>query len=52
MHEDAHTLEDLGITPVNMNEAAIAVLRRHRSYYYHDQILQETEFCKPVTSYQ
>lgn len=29
VHEDAHTLEDLGITPVNMNEAAIAVLRRH-----------------------
>ena len=52
VNEDTFTLEDLGILPVNLNEAAISILRRHRTYYYHDEILKEEEFCKPVAAYQ
>jgi len=52
INEDAYTFEDLGISPENMNDAALAILRRHREYYYHDQVLDENEFCKPITAYQ
>lgn len=52
VNEDTFTFEDLGILPANLNEAAISILRRHRTYYYHDQILKEEEFCKPVAAYQ
>lgn len=50
--DEAHTFEDLNITPVNMNKTALTVLRRHRDYYHHDEIMDETtDVCPPVTAY-
>ncbi|XP_065647626.1 NADH dehydrogenase [ubiquinone] 1 alpha subcomplex subunit 9, mitochondrial isoform X2 [Hydra vulgaris] len=46
--EDAYTFEDLGITPVNVNNAALNILRRHRHYYHYSEIMKEEEFIKPI----
>lgn len=52
VNADAFTFDDLGISPANMNNAALSVLRRHRDYYHYDQNIDESEFCKPISAYQ
>ncbi|XP_057289736.1 NADH dehydrogenase [ubiquinone] 1 alpha subcomplex subunit 9, mitochondrial-like isoform X1 [Hydractinia symbiolongicarpus] len=52
VNDDAYTFEDLGITPANMNVVAPEILRRHRDYYHFDQIVEESEYCKPVSAYE
>lgn len=50
--EEAFTFEDLSITPVNMNKTALTVLRRHRDYYHHDEIMDDVnDVCRPVSTY-
>ena len=50
--DEAFTFEDLNITPSNMNSTALTVLRRHRDYYHHDEIMDEDkDYCPPVSTY-
>jgi len=49
VNEDAHTFEDLGITPVNINDAALPILRRHRSYYHWSHKKDEGNVCRPAS---
>jgi len=50
--DEAFTFEDLNVAPCNMNVTALTVLRRHRDYYHHDEIMDsEKDFCPPVSTY-
>jgi len=50
--DESYTFEDLNITPVNMNSTALTVLRRHRDYYHHDDVMDDTkDICPPVSAY-
>jgi len=41
-------LADLGVTPTNMNDIGISILRRHRDPVYQDQMLKEDEMIRPT----
>jgi len=50
--DDSYTFEDLNVTPANMSSTALTVLRRHRDYYHHDEIMdEEKDYCPPVSTY-
>lgn len=44
--EDALTFQDLGITPTNLNDAAISVLRRHRDFFAYDEMVMEDDVIR------
>lgn len=52
INEEMPTFEDLNITPVSLNVAALDILRRHRDYYNYSEALSDDEACKPVAAYQ
>jgi len=43
--------EDLGITPSSINDAALGMLRRHRTMVHYDDAHSEDEVCKPASTY-
>jgi len=49
--DDAFTFADLGIEPVHLNDTALSVLRRHRHYYYWDEIAED-DVCTPSSVYR
>lgn len=49
--EDAYTFADFGIDPVNLNDAALPVLRRHRDFYTFDEMKTDDDVIKPVAAY-
>eukprot|EP00794_Sanderia_malayensis_P018215 gene18215-20033_t len=45
------TFEDLGMKPAKIDDAAIAMLRRHRDMYHFEEAHVEEEACKPTSAY-
>jgi len=48
--DDAYTFADIGIDPVNLNDAALSVLRRHRHYYHFDEMKTDEDVIRPVAA--
>jgi len=46
--DDAHTFADIGIEPVNLNDTALSVVRRHRHYYHFDEMKTDDDVIRPV----
>lgn len=46
---DLPGLEDLGIVPTPIEQKAIEVLRRHRTFRWLEAELEEAKIAKPVT---
>ncbi len=47
----APTIEDLGVKPLKIDDAAIAMLRRHRDMYTFEEARMDEEVCKPTSAY-
>lgn len=45
VHDDMPSFEDLGIMPLSINEVAGDILRRHRHFLRHNDIIDESDVC-------